>query len=624
MSNPAASDSNNSPPTAQVTSPQHADPAPKPLAATGRSKTAPLQPLDELWTAAVDIPQLSERDSIFATTYRPSHSPPSLTPGLEQPQDVSKKSRTPARRYNSVTTPSPHQSLAMPAPVPPQSTPPARNLFPKQQQYPALKVLDHLRHIDRPFFTSQTSAQGMGSSNTLHEFFPGLSPVSSPFDRPTTPETATTANIHTVSPDRADDEERYRYRSWREGKASIDGHLLKANPRSQSKEPSSRVDSKIQATLPKADPPATVARSRKASQYLGLFKEKDAAEEHKRRREKNREQSQPGTLETPALSGGLPAPNDNAVVDDINEDAADSRLSRNRPNLPFQRGSDAAVPTSSSINIGQTLSPQPSHQPDEVSLHGLSGGVSLPAGEADPSGGRNQTEQTLPGRDRSGQLLPGDEEEESDHEQIKSALYFPHRQVLPGPVSVSRTTSFVQQKIAAEKLQAESIAALPEISTAENASQSPNEVEISLQSQDESQCWHGDLHDVEQTSEDLQDYSSTYENANLMSDSEPDSGAESARSAFDYDSDDDLMPTPTAFSTKRKQPHRQTSHRHLQDYSEPRGAVELKPFKHQVGGHSTVYRFSRRAVCKQLNNRENVFYETVERYHPELLEFLPR
>jgi hypothetical protein len=37
-----------------------------------------------------------------------------------------------------------------------------------------------------------------------------------------------------------------------------------------------------------------------------------------------------------------------------------------------------------------------------------------------------------------------------------------------------------------------------------------------------------------------------------------------------------------------------------------------------------VYRFSRRAVCKQLNNRENVFYETVERYHPELLDFMPR
>ena len=56
----------------------------------------------------------------------------------------------------------------------------------------------------------------------------------------------------------------------------------------------------------------------------------------------------------------------------------------------------------------------------------------------------------------------------------------------------------------------------------------------------------------------------------------------------------------------------------------PPGAVELKPYRHQVGGHTTVFRFSRRAVCKSMSNRENEFYETVERKHPELLTFLPR
>jgi hypothetical protein len=29
-------------------------------------------------------------------------------------------------------------------------------------------------------------------------------------------------------------------------------------------------------------------------------------------------------------------------------------------------------------------------------------------------------------------------------------------------------------------------------------------------------------------------------------------------------------------------------------------------------------------VCKQLNNRENEFYERIERRHPEMLMFLPR
>lgn len=56
----------------------------------------------------------------------------------------------------------------------------------------------------------------------------------------------------------------------------------------------------------------------------------------------------------------------------------------------------------------------------------------------------------------------------------------------------------------------------------------------------------------------------------------------------------------------------------------PLEAIELIPYKHQVGGHTTLWRFSKRAVCKQLNNRENEFYENIERYHRDLLPFLPR
>ncbi|EFX06410.1 inositol hexaphosphate kinase [Grosmannia clavigera kw1407] len=57
---------------------------------------------------------------------------------------------------------------------------------------------------------------------------------------------------------------------------------------------------------------------------------------------------------------------------------------------------------------------------------------------------------------------------------------------------------------------------------------------------------------------------------------------------------------------------------------QPLDAIELIPYKHQVGGHTTLWRFSKRAVCKQLTNRENEFYETIERYHRDLLPFLPR
>ncbi|KAJ3475076.1 hypothetical protein NLG97_g9587 [Lecanicillium saksenae] len=87
--------------------------------------------------------------------------------------------------------------------------------------------------------------------------------------------------------------------------------------------------------------------------------------------------------------------------------------------------------------------------------------------------------------------------------------------------------------------------------------------------------------------------------------------------------------TKTAKSTGKTArilaPHDEHIHDHINSNTrEPLEAIELIPYKHQVGGHTTLWRFSRRAVCKQLNNRENEFYETIERYHRDLLPFLPR
>ncbi|KAJ2980056.1 hypothetical protein NUW58_g7047 [Xylaria curta] len=65
-------------------------------------------------------------------------------------------------------------------------------------------------------------------------------------------------------------------------------------------------------------------------------------------------------------------------------------------------------------------------------------------------------------------------------------------------------------------------------------------------------------------------------------------------------------------------------HEHQLEPKIPLEAIELIPYKHQVGGHTTIWRFSKRAVCKQLNNRENEFYEKIERFHRDLLPFLPR
>lgn len=65
-------------------------------------------------------------------------------------------------------------------------------------------------------------------------------------------------------------------------------------------------------------------------------------------------------------------------------------------------------------------------------------------------------------------------------------------------------------------------------------------------------------------------------------------------------------------------------HDHQLAPEQPLDAIELVPYRHQVGGHTTLWRFSKRAVCKQLNNRENEFYEQIEKHHRDLLPFLPR
>ncbi|KAI9511570.1 hypothetical protein F5148DRAFT_967589, partial [Russula earlei] len=50
--------------------------------------------------------------------------------------------------------------------------------------------------------------------------------------------------------------------------------------------------------------------------------------------------------------------------------------------------------------------------------------------------------------------------------------------------------------------------------------------------------------------------------------------------------------------------------------------IPLRPFRNQVGGHTSRYKFAKRAVCKSLGSRENLFYEAVEREAPP--DFIPR
>ncbi|KAI1117493.1 hypothetical protein F5Y14DRAFT_402792 [Nemania sp. NC0429] len=112
-------------------------------------------------------------------------------------------------------------------------------------------------------------------------------------------------------------------------------------------------------------------------------------------------------------------------------------------------------------------------------------------------------------------------------------------------------------------------------------------------------------------------------------------GISRGRNLRSRDEDEDAVPNETGLEKKPRDMPAMTSqpvsqyyedllHEHQLEPKVPLEAIELIPYKHQVGGHTTIWRFSRRAVCKQLNNRENEFYEKIERYHRDLLPFLPR
>jgi hypothetical protein len=217
---------------------------------------------------------------------------------------------------------------------------------------------------------------------------------------------------------------------------------------------------------------------------------------------------------------------------------------------------------------------------------------------------------------------PDTDDEDSVREHISSAMYYPHRQVRPdmspeleGAVrpTVGRTQSAT---VSIDQ---------HEDTTVNNSIIHPSgrseEVEISLESADDQQLWKGDYPVAPESVDRAIELKSGYDEQEAdssMSDFE--SHDESTASTVGYDSEEDeILESST---TTPKAPQTRLVRKHHSRH--PLGAVELKPFNHQVGGHSTVYQFSRRAVCKKLNNRENVFYETVEKYHPELLEFMPR
>ncbi|KAI9016489.1 hypothetical protein CLU79DRAFT_762830 [Phycomyces nitens] len=51
-------------------------------------------------------------------------------------------------------------------------------------------------------------------------------------------------------------------------------------------------------------------------------------------------------------------------------------------------------------------------------------------------------------------------------------------------------------------------------------------------------------------------------------------------------------------------------------------SLPLLPFYNQVGGHASLFRFSKRAICKPVSKKEQEVYEHFDANHPQLLPFI--
>ncbi|KAF7187450.1 putative inositol polyphosphate kinase [Pseudocercospora fuligena] len=539
-------------------------------------------------------PQLSERDSIFATHYTAS---PVASPTPERAGAVSQGKSRPASagrtdsdssmavstmRSSSVDLSSALQKDASPYASPlfynqslPQSTPNRRprinrDHLPPQYQRRSLYDLHDLIPL------AHTTAERTDAPQK-DEYSP-----STPSSDPRSPEY-----------DSALSAERQLYRSWREGKAKMNGMTIAESQRKPSRVKEMEVDKVIDAQLPQPEPSANV-RSRKASHYLGLFKENDQEEKREVERKKAAR----------------------------SKDASKSQLSR-----------DLEAQTISESHREQTITEdvEATEDGNQVTVSRDDMAKKLPLELLEDIRNHHHLQPGTPRKNLSGQdhdrrmheqlrkIVGQDDEEESDREHISSATYYPHQGVTLGD-------SPVEDQIVERKAKEQS-----GVQTNKQDGQCANDVQVSLQGEGAAEYLSGMSR---ATSEyDFKQLPHAINTPELVSDSEYDTEAtegeayESSASMSGEEEDDEaLQITPTATPLVKAQPdgRRPSFRKHLQHAPAPIGAVELKPYKHQVGGHTSIYRFSRRAVCKQLNSKENRFYETVEKSHPELLGFMPR
>jgi len=381
------------------------------------------------------------------------------------------------------------------------------------------------------------------------------------------------------------------------------------------------IDKKIEATLPRAEQSSN-ARSRKASYYLGIFRENEDAQNPKasvRQRSRNDTNRVAGTSihEEPAP---ITERGDARRKKDAVTPPGTTQYSPNTSetqNVKPQRLADSSLIKShtqlekfETVSSSRAVVPIEGHIRDDVDTNILTQLVLSPESHSRPEQVvlPDATAPTRPGR--QGSLT---DEEEGDIEHISSAVYFPHHTLDARPHLKERKSAELLDEIdqGRQARAKETIPLQPPRSRSQD-NQDEGGIEFSLQSADENHYLHGD---VQQSVPIIPEEVLATKRGSLATETASSASGSETEFSGDQESDDEVPASETPKAGAMFQRARSPT---------PPQAIELKPFKHQVGGHTALYRFSRRAICKKLNNRENKFYETVERFHPELLDYLPR
>jgi len=528
-------------------------------------------------------PLLSERDSIFATHYTGGNTPvttPRAAPVKERDVGLDEQGAD----YN-------HQP-GMAVPMPAQAFMSSNSAFSKDRpvsplspfSYPTESPIMSSRPVSRTGLPSQYQRHSLYD---LHDLGATLSDLATLEEAVATPRDSRSPAPHTPDPAAkqgkvafADDgegsAERQQYRSWRAGKAKLEGMTIAQSQRRQSRAELGNDDEIIDAQLPQPETPAVNVRSRKASHYLGLFKENEGSSS----RQAHVTHKLQDLLNQKQQTG---------------DDTSVNHMPKDKDEKPSQEETD-------------DTQRMPMDLLEEIRNH-----HHLAPGKAR----RISYSKAVPGHDgeRLGHMDRSrkvTDEEDSDREHISSATYFPHQGVALGDSPIDES----QQE--ARKARAQ--ASRPK----DDQQQTADDTSTSTRAEDGGNRSEGKFalsRAPSNRSVDGRAVSGQSEE-NGFSDSEYESGYSTSGSVSQASEDEETTPTatPTAKSSMAQAKRR---HSHVQP-PEAVDAVELMPFRHQVGGHTTMYRFSRRAVCKQLNSKENMFYETIEKFHPELLGFMPR